>query len=147
MSLRVGRDIEIRDTARKGRGVFAVRDIAKWDFSRHSSRIIGHYAGGARNLRALLPSDPLTYSIHINGSDRIPKNNDESMRHWTELVNHQCSDRTPSEKRNGTCYCPHGGCVTGPNVWVSSDGCMLPLRNIKRGEELVFDYGRIYWSV
>jgi hypothetical protein len=114
-------NLEVKPSPISGRGVFAKTNIARdTNFGRYcpsSNIIVPPETGTYYGLQITYPGTD--EEVFIDGLDHYG-----DIVHWTALMNHSFS----------------------PNIRFQRDVTVCALRDIKVGEELVVDYGVMYWQ-
>jgi uncharacterized protein len=116
-----GKSIEVRASGVHGKGVFAMRDIAKGE-------MVIEYKGEVISWKEALrrhphdPSEPNhTFYFHINDEQVIDGKFKGNAAKW---INHSCAGNCEADEEGGRVF-------------------VRALRNIKAGKELNYDYGLI----
>lgn len=120
-----------------GYGVFATRDINMND----PLAAIDYVGVRASNTYSGRDRD---YAVEVVGRrTRLELANGVGVSEAKELPKFICPDTTGLAAHHGAAhYLNHyHGLAASPNYAMTSDGVLVPLRPIKRGEELVWNYG------
>lgn len=120
-----------------GYGVFATRDIQVNDplaaIDYVGVRANDTYSGKDRH-----------YAVEVVGRmTRLEVSNGVGVSEAKELPKFICPDTTGLPAHHGAAHYLNDfqGLAASPNYALTVDGVLVPLRRIKRGEELVWDYG------
>lgn len=130
--LQLGYDVDIRPSPGRGSGAFALRDIPAGAF-------VGRYTGAmysTREYARLAAAGRVTGAYAFGaGGDWLVDAEDEASSSWPRFINH--SRRRPNLV----------ACVA--YWWFGPLGIVYfcATRDIRRGDELFFDYGDEYWDV
>ena len=130
--LQLGYDVDIRPSPGRGSGAFALRDIPAGAF-------VGRYAGAmysTREYARLKAAEQVSGAYAFGaGGDWLVDAEDASSSSWHRFINH--SRRRPNLV----------ACVA--YWWFGPLGIVYfcATRDIRRGDELFFDYGDEYWDV
>ena len=117
----VGRRIQARRSGVHGRGVFALKDIAKDEILiEYVGEIISWPEAQARHPHD--PTDPNhTFYFHLSETQVIDARVGGNTSRW---INHACAPNCEADEQDGRIF-------------------IRALRNIRAGEELNYDYGLI----
>ena len=127
--LRLGVDIEVRGSDRKGRGLYALRSI-------EAGTLVGRYEGPVMSASAYLADESSSgmYAMEMANGDVID-GEDEKRSSFVRFINHS--------KRKANCQ--------SQDVFDEDDpfGAVYieTIRDIECDEELLFDYGADYWDL
>lgn len=132
--LRIGRDVEIQPSGRRGDGVFALRTLPPGAF-------IGWYTGEVstnvdyvkRRAAGLTTGD---YAISLDGAWTIDAE-DPATSSWLRYINHS-SRRTNAASYSAQLRGERGGGGRGATFFETK-------KVVRAGEELLVDYGEDYW--
>lgn len=109
--------LEVRETGRYGKGIFAKEDIKKGEVA----IVMGGYIltiEDDNNLRGVVADKPIEISDYFFIGPRKPADLDLMPQHY---VNHSCN----------------------PNIGFKGQIFMVAMKNIKKGEEIFYDYAMV----
>lgn len=116
----MNKKLEVRDTAKYGKGIFAVKDIAKDE----TLIVMGGFIidiEQENNLNEFQIDKPIEISAEFSFCPQVPEDMDRMPQHY---VNHSCD----------------------PNTGFKGSNFMVAMKNIKEGEEILYDYAMIIAS-
>eukprot|EP00929_Paragymnodinium_shiwhaense_P036716 TRINITY_DN19649_c0_g1_i1.p1 TRINITY_DN19649_c0_g1~~TRINITY_DN19649_c0_g1_i1.p1 ORF type:complete len:267 (+),score=28.27 TRINITY_DN19649_c0_g1_i1:73-801(+) len=128
----IGKNVEVRDAGRKGKGVFATMFIPK-------GHNLGKYRGSIMTPEQLLaryPDNNSPYAFQIHPGLFIDSNKDDEdlgITNYTRYINHSKLASNVSHSWRPSVMYPDGAVIFEAS------------RDIQPGEELLFDYGDGYW--
>merc|ERR1719217_392749 len=121
----LGRDVEVRESPGKGKGVFALRDLPEGCLlSRYEGVVITQSEYDRRVEEEHTSGD---YALELT-TGWIVDGEDPARSNWVRFINHNV--------RKQNCFAQE---VTGAVT-------LETLRAVAEGEELFFDYGEEYWE-
>lgn len=125
VQVELGKDVELRDSPGKGKGVFALRDIPSGSLlTRYTGAVLSDDEYDARLNSGATSGD---YALQLTEGWIVDGENPQRSN-WVRYLNHNL--------RRQNC---DGYEVPGAVVIVTR-------RDVKEGEELFFDYGPEYWA-
>ena len=146
-AVKLGVDVELRDSPGKGTGVYALRPIERFE-------ILGRYTGPLRSIAdfeaaVTAGENSGDYMFLIEGEDRWPgglliDGYDPARAGWPRYINHSVRRRNVQAL---VLEIPVDIPVVGQSFALPTGiVAFQPTRPIAAGEELLVDYGRQYWD-